>query len=349
MRSFVLMLGVDARAAAVRVSAQVAVNERMAREAGGGAEVRDTFRVIHSDAGGVAEALNLLQDSSPLQMYLGHLKVVVLGEEYAKGPGVREIVDSLVRDPEVRGQVLVACARGSAEDLVRASVKGERLPASYVERLINTGQEFGHAPASRLAQFSAQLDTPGAGAVAPVLVLSGDTIDVGGAWVFKGDTAVGEIGHDDLHDLALVSGARSVGTYSVPSPRGRGVLYALLRSPRSRVSVRNTGDRVRIEVRISAEAEVVEDSGHLPGEVVGQSRLGANVEEIGRELSRKVETRVAGLIGKMQREYGVDIFGFVRHSGGLKFEPGRWDELFRTAEVSVKADVRLRKFGMGAA
>lgn len=349
MRGFVLMIGIDSQGDGVRVSAQVSVNERMGDGDGGGGGGQ-AFSVIHHDSGSVAEAINLLQDAAALQLYFGHLKIVVVGEEYASRRGIVEAVDTLLREPEVRGQVVVAGAAGRAEDLVRAKIEGERLPATFIERLLMTGREFGHVPESHLAKVAACLDTEGCHVIIPILKAEEGKIEIGGGLVFRGEKAVGTLEHLAIHNRSVITGARAVGLYSIPSPRGQGRIYVLLRRPASAVRVREEGGGVSIDVAIHAEGEVVEDSGHTGGAQGAQrARLGAVVDQLNEQVSAEVERQVSELVSRVQREFGVDIFGFAKHSGRLKFEDGKWDQLFPRAKVNVRADVRLRRFGLGAA
>jgi len=345
-RAFVLMLGLDVTDEGMRISAQIAINERMTAEAGGEGEA---FTVIHHDALSTSEGINLLQDTASMPLYLGHLKVVVLGEEFVKQRGLVEAVGALEREPEVRGQVWVVQAVGKAEDLLSAKSKAVRIPASQLERLLNTGLRFGHAPDSRLINVNVRLNTHGYHVILPILKEEGGAVEISGASILRGDRAVTEIGHELVHDYSLVSGASSVGVYSVASPRGAGRLYAIVRNPRQKIGVTRKSDGVAIYLRITAEAEAVEDTGPTRSGGAGWGDIAARVPEVERMLGDEIAGRVANLIEKVQTDSGADVFGFVRYAGNLKFVEGAWDEVFPGAEVRVEVQVRLRRFGMGEA
>ncbi|MGE5485221.1 MAG: Ger(x)C family spore germination protein [Ignavibacteriales bacterium] len=358
-RAFVLMLGLDTSEEGVRVSAQVAVNERMAGAGaggggdggggGGGGGGGEAVIVVHHDSESTSAGVNLLQDSTAHPVYLGHLKVVVVGQEFARQRGISEAIETLLRDPEVRGRVWIVQAGGRAEDLLRAKPKAERIPAAFIENLLDVGLTAGHAPDSRLTSVAVRLDTPGYNVLLPILRVEEDSMEITGASVFRGDRAVSEIDHPLIHDYSLITGAPAVGVYSAPSPRGNGRLYAEIMNPRTRVSVKREAGEVVIRLRIIAEAEALEDTGHGGGGAPAWADVSGRIPRVERALGDEIARRVTDLIRKVQEESGADVFGFVRHAGSLKFQDGEWDEVFPRAKVQVEATVRLRRFGMGEA
>lgn len=76
-----------------------------------------------------------------------------------------------------------------------------------------------------------------------------------------------------------------------------------------------------------------------------------NIALLQKELNKTVEKNILKTITKVQKEYGTDIFGFsdVIHRKNLdqwKSLKKNWDKVFPEAEISVKANLTVRRIGV---
>ncbi len=321
----------------------MAIPEKLAGESQGD---EDAFVLVSTEATSTSEALRYLGDRVPRPLYLGELKAIVFGNELAKQSGITEPINGLIRSPEVRGKVWLAVAEGKAIDLLKIRTKQESLPAVYVESLLETGMMSGHTSDSRLSVVWARLDSIGNHPLLPILKPADDSIEIGHGAVFLGDRMVGDIDHKDIHAYAVATGMRLSGVFSTPSPRGQGRLYVLTHRIRRSVDVRTGADGTIISLLLKADANVIEDSGDRPGNRGGTGAPG-KVASLEAALSRELEDKVLELIMRFQKEYGADVFGFFDYAGRLKLEPWKWNAVFPSATVRVKAIVKIRKFGLG--
>lgn len=67
-------------------------------------------------------------------------------------------------------------------------------------------------------------------------------------------------------------------------------------------------------------------------------------------INQYVELRVSDVIKEVQRDYGVDVFGFgsIIHQNKPKLweqYKDNWDDTFRTLPVSVKCSARIKSSG----
>lgn len=88
------------------------------------------------------EVLRKIVTSSPKRLYVSHLEILVIGEEYAKG-GIKDMLDFLFRDAEVRKQFLVVVAKNSkAKDILECLTPLDNISAQNIRNTIETDNEF---------------------------------------------------------------------------------------------------------------------------------------------------------------------------------------------------------------
>ena len=83
-----------------------------ARE-GGGSEV--TAWVMTEEADTLADALELVQSAAPRRLRQYHLRVVLIGEEFARKIGVGDLLDSLTTNPEAQLNLKLFIVKGRAQ------------------------------------------------------------------------------------------------------------------------------------------------------------------------------------------------------------------------------------------
>lgn len=102
---------------------------------GAGAANRDAFYVIQAKGATLPEAFSFLQAKLPRRLFTSHVRVIVLGEAFAKA-GIGPVFDSLTRMRELRVTMDVVLARGNAVELLRAAPRFEKLPATALATLL---------------------------------------------------------------------------------------------------------------------------------------------------------------------------------------------------------------------
>lgn len=76
-----------------------------------------------------------------------------------------------------------------------------------------------------------------------------------------------------------------------------------------------------------------------------------NIRFLEREFSKQAKAQVQQTIVKVQKEYGLDVFGFgeelhQHHPEKWKSLSANWDQLFPEAVITVKAKIKIKHIGM---
>lgn len=204
----------------VLVTAQVIMPTRLgvgpASSAGEGAP----FFLAQARGRTVAEALSNLQKRVPRQLFLEHLQMLVIGDELARR-GLFPVVDFLVRDREIRTDLLVTVTPGIAADLLNIAsplpavpgeawgdlVRNERLTVSSVRNLFVAMGEEGMEPFLTAIAPSSVKEPGGGGNLGDMELI--------GAGLLRGDRLAGYLDRDEALGLQLLLNDRPQAVVSV--------------------------------------------------------------------------------------------------------------------------------------
>ena len=316
----------------------------------------------------VAEALANLQKRVPRQLFLEHLQMLVLGDELARR-GLFPVVDFLIRNREVRTDLLVAVTPGTGAELLNIAsplpavpgeawaelVRNERLVVSSVRNLFVAMGEEGMEPVLTAIAPSV-VQEPGGGSDL------GD-MELIGAGVLRGDRLAGYLDRNEAVGLQLLLNdrpravvsleaadvlARLEGGRAVPDPAVQtGGEHGI--HPRDLVSLRLQRADTSL-TPVAADPPTLRFSARLVMDVVNATALLDDQHpEVASALEQAAAETFRGYVDaalRRMQELNADAAGL-----GASFRRGRpewwrtmrdhWPELFPRVQLDydIKVDV----------
>lgn len=325
------------------------------------------------------EAQQRLDEVSPRQPFWAHVRVIIVGEELAKS-GLQQVLESVVRDRELRQTAWLVVARG---------VPGYRileLPGPFggsSEHLSGLEENLDSGPPTtvpqRLYQFLAAYEEPGLDPVASGIVPAEpvppnpDLVPLAtGQWpavarvegtaVFRDDRLTGWLAADETRALELLRGASRPFKVSVACPTGGG--GEATRSGGGRVAVQVTRWTTQrkaqwpdVASRAMLPASSPSGATHaLPRFSVVVQAIGAieeiecdiasgtrGIPAIEREVANLLESDARRLLRKLHGGLRADPVGFGLQV--FRARPGLWDTLepqWRTLLAQLPVEVRVQ-------
>ncbi len=133
----------------LRLTAQVSVPGRipLGPETTGGAEQEPVW-VLSTVGHTVDDALLNLQQELADQLFLGHLRILVINKEIAQ-EGVKEINDFFRRNAQVRRTTWMVVSEEKAAKYMEIAPKLERVPALYLTDMVHNAEKLGKIPSFR--------------------------------------------------------------------------------------------------------------------------------------------------------------------------------------------------------
>ncbi|MBC2724081.1 MAG: Ger(x)C family spore germination protein, partial [Desulfosporosinus sp.] len=179
------------------------VTQQYARPKKGGSSGAEILqRTLGAEASSVREAFETVSKGAYRTPFMGSLKVIVIGEDFAKAGGFNDVLDFAQRFAEFRRSMYLVLARGRAEDILNLKLRSEHLSAIYINYIIEGGNELSTFPTVRLGHYLTVLGRQSTAPILPVVksIKSGEGINykaeksgeaeelqIQGAGVLRGD------------------------------------------------------------------------------------------------------------------------------------------------------------------
>ena len=155
-QSLVTVMGVDnGTDKRIRLTARIAIPRAAAGGQGGSGQGSSLGGFpITAEGENILDALNGLQQITGRDVTVGHLTILVLGEEFAR-KDVGPVVDVFSRTLQFRPTTLVVTCREKAEDFVKEFTPGEETePSVMIRKLIeSTHTTLGGSPFVSMQEF----------------------------------------------------------------------------------------------------------------------------------------------------------------------------------------------------
>lgn len=257
-------VGVDYQDGAYKLTLQV-----FSAEGSGGQTILDpsqqNAKTITCRGRSITDALKETSLSQGRSFFLGHDRLLVLGEGTRELP-LPELLALLSGSLELRGDVVVLAALGTAEELLQAEINQGVLPALTIEQTVENAARSGQIPEIRLLDLNRALASEGGGAVIPAIQAVEEegeegsrqlkTVALAGAALYTKDGFCTLLEGETLMGLTLMSG----GAERMPltlSEEGIGPMGVELYQIRSRLEPDPNG-RAAFTLRLSVSAMVTE-------------------------------------------------------------------------------------------
>ncbi|MCJ7840064.1 Ger(x)C family spore germination protein [Lederbergia sp. NSJ-179] len=336
----------------LKLTAQVSVPGRipLGPETTGGEEQEPVW-VLTAIGHTVDDALLNLQQELADDLFLGHLRIIVLNKDIAK-EGVKQINDYFRRNSQVRRTTWMAVSEERAAKYMEIAPKLERVPALYLTDMVSNAEKLGKFPSGDMGIFWRTLSSKGQDAYLPYLKIhKQQNIAIRGLAYFNEDKMKGVIEPIETGQLMGVLGEKQGGYgvfINVPNSDDQVLVRAIRRYSRMKTSIKNGKPEIRVKIRY--ENEIDEDTKNTVN--LGSVKL---IKKIEKQTDKDTTVSLKKLIRKMQKEES-DIFGFGEHIRAK--HPAywnkhiqtkeKWRQVFKDINVEIEVDTQIEQSGIKA-
>ncbi|MBO0994115.1 Ger(x)C family spore germination protein [Bacillus sp. SD088] len=334
----------------LKITAQVSVPGRipLGPETTGGEEQEPVW-VISTVGHTVDDALLNLQQELADQLFLGHLRILVINKEIAQ-EGVKELNDFFRRNAQVRRTTWMVISEEKAEKYMEIAPKLERVPALYLTDMVGNAEKLGKIPSSDMGIFWRTLSSKGQDGALPYLKIHrAENIAIKGFAYFHEDKMKGTIEPIEIGQLMGILGEKQGGYgvfINVPGTDDKVLVRAIRRYSRMKVSIKDGKPKIRIKIRY--ENEIDEDA----KSDVNLASIDL-IKKIEKQTNKATTASLKKLIRKMQREES-DIFGFGEHVRAkqpaywkkhIKTKEN-WRQVFKEVDIDIEVDTQIQQSGI---
>lgn len=338
----------------LRISAQISVPGRipLGPETGGGeGGKQEPVWVLEVLGHTIDDAMLNLQQELADEIFLGHLRMIVLSEEIAR-EGVERLNDYLRRQPEVRRTVWLVVSKEEAASYMKVAPKLERVPALYLNSMVDGAVDLGKFPEDFIGLFWRVLSSKGQEGFLPYLdIKKRDDIQIHGLAYFQDDKMIGTI---TPIEIGLFMGAigEKQGGYgafiNIPNKNDSVLVRAIKRRTKIKTVIKDGKPEIRLKVRYESEIEEKKSSAVK----LDDPEIIRNIE---KQATKETKESLEKLIKKMQEDES-DIFGFgeqirAKHPDYWDKEvktKEKWRHIFKDIKIHVDMVTYIRREGMKA-
>lgn len=351
-------IGVDKADKGYRVTVQiVSPGEIVAGKSSGN---RTPVTVYEATADTIFEAIRKITTKSSREVYLAHLRVLIIGEKLAR-EGMERALDHFSRDHEVRTDYFVIVAKGTtASDVLKVLTPIEKIPANNLYLSLDSSEKL-WAPTATItldeliSDFVSEGKNPVLSAVTVVGGKAGQSqknienisptgyLKYSGLAVFRGGKLIGYLNEKESKVYSYVTD-RVQNTVGLASCPNGGKLALEVISSKTKVKGKIVNDQPQILIEIKTEENV----GEVECEIDLTKR--ETIAKLEQLANQKVASIVMTTIKKVQNDYKSDIFGFGEaihraDPAAWKQLKENWDEVFPKVDVSVNVHTEIRRIG----
>lgn len=309
----------------------------------------------------INEAIRNVTSISPRRLYVGHLQMVIIGEDLAK-EGIGALLDYLSRYWEARSDFYLAIAKDStAEKILNVQTTLENIPANNIFHILKTSEEsLSSTTAMTLVKLITDLEREGKEGVLTGIKVLGDEksgsskqnvetilpsayIKLEEIAVFNHDKLVGWLSPEEGKGYNSITNhvKNTIGTLSCPD---EGTLNVHVKLFKTKLKSKMVNGKPKIEVNVQVSGNV--------GEV--DCKIELDKEETFKTLNKLYEEEIKknmnDTVKFVQEELNSDIFGFgakihQQHPKEWEKLKNSWDEEFSEIPVDINVKVRINHTG----
>lgn len=276
--------------------------------------------------------------------FFKHMKALFIGENLAKEPKIiREFLDDFSRDPRVNTKLKVIVVKGKAKDVVKVKPKGSADSGMFVDNLMANNRVGSRYVEKTFTSLLSDIYSKRA-SILPKATASKDDIKIAGGGIVKDYELIGWIDEKDSIAINLLLG--KLKSDMINTKYSDTTISYIISNDKSKKDVQIKDGNIKVIFNIKVE-------GYLQGykidpkeELFKEEKL----NEIERTIEKKIREDSLKTIGKLQKEYKVDVLKIDDYLS--KFHPdlwdnikNNWDTIFPNIDIDVVVDAKIRRIG----
>lgn len=297
-------------------------------------------------------ALSDINRKTSKKVMTGQMRVVLFGEELAS-EGIGHYIDTLSKNSETSGNLLIAIVEGETNSLLEYDFQNIEDVGSHIFKLLEHNIKNEQMISSTLHEVARDYYSIGRDIAIPILKREDETIEISGVALFNAGKMVGKLPAEDSFYVKLSRELYESALFETTIPRDSLPASQTTHSDQNVPIVLdtiNTEKKVKlidpgtpeytVEIEVFGRLLEIEAEMNLDK----QKNVKLLEEEIGKSISKDLEKVLV-----ICQEVNSDVFGLgeyyrssVRNS---KLTNENWKKLYPQAKVNIKVNFKILRSG----
>ena len=304
-----------------------------------------TSFVMEGGGDSFLSAMAGLMTKAPGKLYLGHCRVIVLGEKLAGG-GIGDLIESIFRTPELKSGTAVITTKGcGAGEIINQKAEykdsiSEELDMAMVQRVKEWDGTVKYMTVEIYNKIKSGYDF-----LLPCVALDNEKkLVFNGSSVIKNGSLRGYLDQDETQCCVLASGRFGQGATLYLS--GGTVQSSGMKIERNSNSKRITVKDGR--VFINADVQIKCAATGMNNMELG---AGGQLQKVTDQIRAEWENKINQTVQKLKNDLKADVFGFKLEAqaqcrGDWEKIGRNWDESFKNADITVTLALVIENNGL---
>lgn len=297
----------------------------------------------------ILQAVNKLNKQLGKEIRFSHNKVIIIGEEIA-WKSIYNILDFSQRLYQMRPNVPVLIAKGTALEIMKIETTENPLPPSAIEDILTQQDKIGYAPYSTNLDITKALLSKSSAPVVAVInkntndLLNTDSFKIEGTAVFNKDKLVGYMNEKETRGLEWVVGRIRNGAVVLGDIKYGNITTIVLDSS-AKITPLLGKDDIVIQIDIKNRSNIREMTADL--DIMKNPNM---IDELNEAQNKVIKYEVEQAVNVAQKNLREDIFGFGqviyrKYPKEWKKIKDKWDEEFPDCKVNVTVHSSIKRPG----
>lgn len=329
----------------IKLTAQLAIPQKLGAGAGQAPGMgEESVWNVSAVGRNISMALVNLQQKLQNEIFLAHVRVVVISEDIARD-GINRYMNFFKNNTEFRRLSYFVISEGKAEDVLKSFPKTATIQGMFLSQMIDNEVMRQTMPDIPFIEFTIRSVNKGIDPVAVMVNSLGDVIKYSGLAVFRGDRMVGKLEKEEDWNFIQLAENYTGGIEVIRD----------VRSELGRITILFTNIDTHIKPVKKEKNFLFKSDISLEGILISQeSDTDYDNDILFREMEKRIANEVKremeAVFYKVQHQYDADIFGFgERVQAHLPSEWNKvknWREEFKKLEIEISVEVKIRRVGM---
>ncbi|MCR1974232.1 Ger(x)C family spore germination protein [Clostridium sporogenes] len=306
----------------------------------GGTAVDKTMSI---DAYSMQDSIDKIVNKSSRNLSFGHLKLIVLNTSILDYSSTfKEVIDYLQRQPAINRMIYIVFSEDKSEEILKFKPNMEKSVENYIIGILENNKKNNTSSPLTLNEFLEET-SQNSTALVPVINIDKKSKDlkISKVAVIKDDKIKGYISTEQANNIQLINKKFKGGTRTIIRD-GSPLDYSIENSER-KIKIRDK-KKLSFDIKLNLEGQI---KGHNIDKQISSK---GDINKIEEDLNKAITQDIKEVIRISQTEYNTDILdlgGFIHkyHPKLWKEIKGNWNELYKTVDINVTADTKVRRIG----
>ncbi|NFN87482.1 Ger(x)C family spore germination protein [Clostridium sporogenes] len=295
------------------------------------------------DAYSMQDSIDKIVNKSSRSLSFGHLKLMVLNTSVLDYSNTfKEVIDYLQRESSINRMMYIVFSEDKSEEILNFKPNMEKSVENYIIGMLENNKKNNTAFPLTLSEFL-QETSQNKTALIPIINIDKKNKDlkISKVAVINNDKIKGYITTDQANNIQLINKKFKGGTRTIIRD-GSPLDYSIENSER-KIKLKDK-ENLNFDIKLNIEGQI---KGY---NIDKQISSRDDINKIEGDLNKAITEEINEVIRISQSEYNTDIldlgeYVYKYHPTVWKKIKGDWNELYKTVNINVSVDTKVRRIG----